>query len=394
MQPYRRSNHVFGATVQNATVVPLDRGIKFRRNSERWGGGTQPAVGLPAQASIIFPVGYDNTANTVTSGPTANNLQTTGNYRDIWWASLNNNLPRVGSPDYINYGKNLVQVANHAEDNGTGLYDALNFTGPTINGRQNYLTIFDTTPANGATTQDKFTLGPNAQSPLTIIADFMFAGPGHNVSAGIVALYGEGNDGLALLANNVSGNNPNTDDHSFVSLIYKNFVGSTEGNNTTLATVNITDNLDSNSFLKGEWYRATMNLWQDVTGLLWNISGAFQHHTDDNPANNVLGAAFGSISASGSLLNPDPDVTLANDFLSNPGQIGLIVQGREAISAGAVAPGIPLPGGQSTNSDNVGVSFYLQPGQGDVPEPMSLIVWAILITVGFSGRPRRSHRCN
>ena len=167
--------------------------FKSTRGTQLIGALSAGAVSLglllvsPAQASIFFPVGYDNIANTVTSGPTANNLQTTGNYRDIWWASLNNNLPRVGSPDYINYGKNLVQVANHAEDNGTGLYDALNFTGPTINGRQNYLAIFDSTPADGTTTQDTFALGANQQNPLTIIADFMFAGPGHNVSAGIVA---------------------------------------------------------------------------------------------------------------------------------------------------------------------------------------------------------------
>ena len=136
-----------------------------------------------------------------------------------------------------------------------------------------------------------------------------------------------------------------------------------------------------------------MNLWQDATGLIWNISGAFQHHTDDNPASNILGVAFGSITAFGPLANPDPEVSLPNDFLSNPGQIGLIAQGREAIGPGAVAPGITLPPGQSSNGDNVGVSFYLQPAPvgNSTPEPMSLLVWGLLMAT-VSLATRRSYQ--
>ena len=57
---------------------------------------------------------YDNTANTVTSGPTTNNNQTTGLFQDIFWWSINNGAPRVGSADYINAGNSLILDNNHA----------------------------------------------------------------------------------------------------------------------------------------------------------------------------------------------------------------------------------------------------------------------------------------
>ena len=339
-------------SAKQATYLPLARsGIESRSTVA---GGTAVLCILlvsTAEASVFFPVGYDNTANTVTTGPTPNNNQTIGNYRDVWWASINNGQPRVGSPDYINYGKNLVQVGNHAEDNGTGLFDALNFTGPTVNGRQSYLTIFDTTPADGTATKDTFALG-TPQNHLQIVADVLFAGPGHSVSAGILAMYNDGNDGLALLAHNGGGNNP---DHSFVSIVYQNLVSATLGNNLTLATVN----LANAAFAPGNWYQIVMDLWEDPSGT-FNVEGRFYHHTDGNPANNLLLEVVNSaISFNGSLANPSANDPPAN-FLSNPGQIGLIAQGREAIGPGAVAPGTPLPGGQSSNGDNVGVSFYLR----------------------------------
>ena len=54
------------------------------------------------------PGDYDNTANVVNAGPTPVNNQTTGLFRDVFWWSINNGRPRVGSPDFINQGNSLV----------------------------------------------------------------------------------------------------------------------------------------------------------------------------------------------------------------------------------------------------------------------------------------------
>ena len=90
--------------------------------------------------------------------------------------------------------------ANHAVP-GPGPYTALNFTGPSISGGQSYLSIYDTTPADGAATKNLF----DATGGLKVSADVLFVK--HNVSGGVVALYNEGQDALALLATNGDGNN-------------------------------------------------------------------------------------------------------------------------------------------------------------------------------------------
>ena len=95
--------------------------------------------------------------------------------------------------------------------------DALNFTGVKIpNGGKNFLTVYDTTPADGTATRNLF----DASLPggLTISADVLFAPGNHGASAGVVALYSEGQDALALLANNGGGGN---NDVPTLSLIFQ-----------------------------------------------------------------------------------------------------------------------------------------------------------------------------
>src|SRR5262245_57883778 len=138
--------------------------------------------------AITFSSGqYDNTANTVTAGPTTTNNQTTGVFRDVLWWSINNNQPRVDSTDYINSGNSLTLQSNRAAP-GPGPVTALNFTGPSISGGQSYLSIYDTTPADGTLTRNLF----DASQPggLQVSADILFVK--HNSSAGVVALYSEG----------------------------------------------------------------------------------------------------------------------------------------------------------------------------------------------------------
>jgi len=163
---------------------------------------------VPAMATVITfaPGDYDNTANTVTGNPiTTHNNQTTGSFRDEFWWSINNGQPRVGSGDYINANKSLfLQPPNgiSAVVDPNSPYTALNFTGPSISGGQTYLTIYDQTPGDGAATKSLFNFNQIHQ---TISGDFLFVK--HNSSAGLVAFYSEGQDGLALLANNRDGNN-------------------------------------------------------------------------------------------------------------------------------------------------------------------------------------------
>src|SRR5690242_12118232 len=158
-----------GAFVAPSGSSPCRRGIEgdcamntLKQNSMKVAAALGLLVGSfgVAHADVVLtfaPGQYDNTQNTVTTGPTTNNLQTTGDFRDAFWWSINNGAPRVGSPDYINAGQNLVSCGNsptHACDNGTGLYNALNFTGPSISGGQSYLTICDATPADGTATKN------------------------------------------------------------------------------------------------------------------------------------------------------------------------------------------------------------------------------------------------
>ena len=314
-----------------------------------------------ATADVItfLPADYDNTANTVVAGPTPVNNQTTGLFRDVFWYSLNNGAPRVDSPDFINSGNSLILQSNHAVP-GPGPITALNFTGPSVAGGQSYLSIYDTTPANSII-RNLF----DAAKGIEISADVLFVK--HNSSGGVVALYGGGQDGLALLANNRDGNNT---DIPTVSLIFKS-----PGQGITLATAT----LPSGSFCTAtdggvgctpgdHWYRVVMAL--TVTGDAFAVTGNFFNHSTAADPNSALGSLITTLSFTGSLLNSDPS-SLA---LANPGEIGVMAMGDESIS---------LP-------DNVGISItnFSYPG-GKVPEPASLTLLGLgLIGLGLMHRRR------
>jgi PEP-CTERM motif len=285
-----------------------------------------------AQATTVGPItfapgDYDNTSNTVTAGPVTHNNQTTGLFRDAIWWSINNGKPRVDSPDFINQGNSLILVNNHAVP-GTGSYTAMNFTGPSISGGQSYLSIYDTTPADGSATKNVF----DAQIGIVVSADVLFVK--HNVSGGVVAFYNEGQNGLALLANNRDGSN--TD---FAKL---NLVWQSTGSGQVLQSIN----LPNSAFVPDNWYRITMALM--VSGDTWTMNGTFQKHLVGSNPTSGLGSVITSLSYTGFLSNPGNALDL-----TNPGEVGIMAMGNESIS---------LP-------DNVGVSvtnFQV------IPEPATI----------------------
>jgi hypothetical protein len=292
-----------------------------------------------AQAAVVVPItfapgDYDNTANTVIAGPTPVNNQTTGLFRDeIWW-SINSGQPRVGSGDYINQGNSLILVGISAVP-GPGPYTALNFTGPAVSGGQSYLSIYDTTPADHtAATKNLF----DAQTGIVISADVLFVK--HSASGGVVALYNEGQDGLALLASNGDGAN-----HDFPKL---SLVWQSAGQGVTLDSVN----LPAASFVPEDWYRVTMEL--SVSGDTWTMNGTFQNHVTGTDPTSALDGVITTLSYTGSLLDPDASARV----LTNPGEVGILAMANEGIS---------LP-------DNVGVSvtnFQV------TPEPATLVLLGI-----------------
>ena len=221
-----------------------------------------------AQASIIGPItfgptDYDNTPNTVTNpGAVQHHNQTFGLFRDVFWWSDRNSAVGVGSPDYINRGNSLVLSGGSPQHAifGPGPITALNFTGNSPAAGQSYMSIYDTTPGNIAPT-DLF----DAAQGLTVSADVLFARSGHSVSGGVVAMYNEGQDALALLAHQGGGNNP---DHARLDLIFQS-----AGEGTQLASINLPG---LTSFVNGEWYRVTMDL--SVSGDTWTMNGTIQDH--------------------------------------------------------------------------------------------------------------------
>jgi MYXO-CTERM domain-containing protein len=302
-------------------------------------GSAAPIVG-----PITFgPGDYDNTPNTVIAGPTPVYNQTTGKFRDVMWWSLNNGQPRVGSGDYINQGNSLILVGISAAP-GPGPYTALNFTGPAVSGGQSYLSIYDTTPADGGT-KDVF----DATQTIEISADVLFVV--HSVSAGVVALYNEGQDALALLASNGGGNNP---DIPKVSLVWQS-----PGTGLTLDSVS----LPAGTFVQENWYRVAMEL--TVAGDTWTMNGSFRNHVDGSDPTSALGGLITSLTYTGSLSDPDASARV----LTNPGEVGVMAIGNEPIS---------LP-------DNVGVSvtnFQVTPE----PLTLSLLVLGGLALIRRRGR--------
>ncbi|MEX0642813.1 MAG: PEP-CTERM sorting domain-containing protein [Pirellulales bacterium] len=316
---------------------------------------------------ITFAPGdYDNTQNTVAAGPTPQNNQTTGYFRDIfWWGSANG----VGDHDYINSGKNLISNGGSPQRAVVGGDDdALNFTGVGIpNGGKNFLTIYDTTPGDGTATRDLFDFSqPGGQ---TISADVLFTPGNHSASAGVVALFSEGQDALALLAHNGGGNNP---DVPSLRLIFQS-----QGNGITLASVPLgaggTQFLgDTNPGLNpaqavgstsgDHWYRVIMNI--AVNGDAWTQTGSFWNHTDPTDPNSPLGTKITDLNFAGSLSSPGNLLDL-----TNPGEVGLMAHTGEGFGDGcgpACNPANPLV-------DNVGVSITnFDPGI--IPEPSTLVL--------------------
>jgi hypothetical protein len=258
-------------------------------------------------APITFAASdYDNTLNTVTTGPTTHNNQTSGKFRDTIWWSINNGQPRVGSGDYISRGNSLVLSGNHAVE-GTGPYTAMNFMGPAISGGQSYMSVYDTTVADGTATKNLF----DASQQLTISADVLFTI--HNTSGGVFALYNEGQDAIALLANNAGGNNP---DHAYLSLVWQSV-----GQGTTLGTIN----LPYTSFTTGNWYRVSMDVL--VSGDTYWMNGVIQNHSVGTDPTSGLGGVIANVPISGSISG-----SLMGSSLTNPGEVGIMAMGRESIA--------------------------------------------------------------
>ena len=329
---------------------------------------------LGAQATQAAPITfttsqYDNTANTVTAGAVTHNNQTTGLFRDVIWWSINNGAARTASPDYINQGSSLVACGISACP-GTGPYTALNFTGPAISGGQSYLSIYDTTPGDGTATMNTFNAG--VAGGITLSTDVLFAPGQHAQSGGLVALYGDGQDGLALLAKNGGGNN--LDDVEF-SLVFKSAGAVNVLKSTSLpaATYGV-------SPFAPRWYREVLNV--QTSGDTWTATGTFYEHTTQADPTSALGNIISTISFSGSL--SDPDTALLH--LTNPGQVGLMAYGNNISGAGCPPP-------YTTCTDSVGVSFtnFSIPAAAQIPEPGSItLLCTALAGVGVMRRRRKA----
>ena len=322
-------------------------------------------------AEIVTPItfapgDYDNTVNTVTgtnAAPIYNNNQTTGKFRDIFWWGLayNGGTQGVGSPDFINRNPHLVSNGGSPARAIVGPSDvipALNFTGlKTTSSGASFLTIYDTTVADGTATKNLF--DASIGTGIEVSADVLFTPGQHNASAGVVALYNEGQDALALLATNNGGNNP---DVPKVSLIWQ-----ANGTGITLTSTSLPfgtflgDTVGSDPYAGDHWYRVVMNL--SVTGDTWNMVGTFFPHVTASDPSSALGSLITTLPFSGSLSDPDSSLRI----LTNPGEVGLIASTTANFNDG-VATGWT---GADPHVDNVGVSIT---NFQVVPEPATLML--------------------
>jgi hypothetical protein len=352
----------------------------MKRTIERFLVGTMALafLGIPARAALASPVtitfasgDYDNTLNTVGAGGALDNNQTTGKFRDVFWFSTRNPAgpdgAKVGSPDFINSGLNLISNGGSpARAFPGGTLNALNFTGDAPSGGQSYLTIYDTTPGDGTATTNTF----SAVGGLTLSADVLFSPGRHSACGGVTSLYSQGQDGLSLLACNGGGNNP---DKPKLDLVFK---AGGPANNGTSPIILASQTLPGlTTFGPDQWYRVTLDL--SVSGDVWNATGTFRSHLTGSDPNSALGAVITTLNASGTLSDPDTSARV----LTNPGEVGIMALTNEGFSDGGCAPS-KFPTADEPHkyvsgcNDNVGVSVtnFSFPDVQPVPEPASMLL--------------------